>query len=100
MITEDLVRTKFLANKKRHTTSSVSVEKYNKNRLIYQIITEVQNEIRNESGLAGGLTRFYTNGSRAQVSAKNKGSTSSNRNEIEERSVVIYDHLGNLITNN
>ena len=30
--------------------------------------------------------------------ASNRGSTYSNINETEERSVVIYDHLGNLIT--
>ena len=34
-ITDDPVCTKFLANKKRRTTSSVSSEKDNKNRLIY-----------------------------------------------------------------
>ena len=34
------------------------------------------------------------------MSAENRGSTYSNRNEIEERSVVIYDHLGNLVTKN
>ena len=36
----------------------------------------------------------------ACVSAANRGSTFSNRNEIKERSVVIYDHLGNLVTKN
>ena len=98
MITEDPVRTKFLENKKRRTTSYVSAEKDNKNQLISQIITGVQNSIRNESGLEGGVTHLPTNGSRAQVSAANRCSTSSIRNEIEERSVVIYGHLGNLVT--
>ena len=41
------------------------------------------------------MNRFPTNGIRAHVSAANRGSTSSNRNKTEERSVVIYDHLGN-----
>ena len=84
--------------KKRLVISSISADKYNENRLISQIITGVQNESQNESVLAGGVTRFPTNGSRAQVSAENRGSTSSNRNETEELSVVIYDHLGNLVT--
>ena len=99
-ITEDPVRTKFLENKKRCTTRSFSAEKNNENRLISQIITGVQNESRNESGLAGGVTRFPTNGIRAQVSAANRGSTSSKINETEERSVVIYDHPENLVTKN
>ena len=98
MITEDPVRTKFLENKKRRITSSVSAEKDNKNRLISQIITGVQNASQNESGLAGGVIHFPTNGSRAKVSAENRGSTYSNRKKTEERSVVIYDHLGNLVT--
>ena len=98
MITEYSLRTYLLTNKKRRTTSSFSAEKENENRLISQIITGVKNESRNESGLAGGVTHFPTNGSRAHVSATNRGSTSSNRNEKEERSVVIYDHLGNLVT--
>ena len=99
MITEDPICTKLLANKKRRTNRSVSGEKDNKNRLISQIITGVKNEIQNESGLAGGVTCFPTNGSRAQVSNANKGSTSSDRNKTEERSVVIYNHPGNLVTN-
>ena len=32
------------------------------------------------------------------MSAANRGSTYSNRNKTEERSVVIYDHIGNLVT--
>ena len=98
-ITEDPLRTKFLANKKMCTTSSASAGKYNKNQLISQIITEVQNSSRNESALAGVVTRFPTTGSRAQVYASNRGNTYSNRNKTEDRSVVIYDHLGNLVTN-
>ena len=47
-ITDYLVRTNILANKRRCTTISVSVKKEGK-RLIYHIITEVQNSIRNES---------------------------------------------------
>ena len=75
------VRKKFLDNKKRHTTRSVSVEKDNENWLISQIITGVQNASRYESGLVGGVTHFPTNGRRAQVSAVNGGSNPSNRNE-------------------
>ena len=70
----------------------------NENWLISQIITGVQNEIRNKSRLAGGATHFPTNWIRAQVSSVNRLSTSSNRNETEDRSVIIYYHLGNLVT--
>ena len=87
-----------MVNKKRRNTSYVSDEKYNENRLISNIITGVRNAIQNESGLEEGVTSFPANGRRSQVSAENRGSTSSNRNETEERSVVIYYHLGNLIT--
>ena len=52
-IAEDPVHTKFLAHKKRRTTSSVSNKKYHDNRLISQIINGVQNNIRYESGLEG-----------------------------------------------
>ena len=99
-ITEDRVRTKFLTNKKRRTTRSVSVEKNNKNQLISQIITGVKNASQNESGLEGGVTRVPTNGRMAQLYAYNRGSTSSNRNETEEQSLVVYDRLCNLVTNN
>ena len=58
-----------------------------------QIITGVQNASQNESVLSGGVNRFPTNGIRAQVSAANRYSNSPNRNETEEQSVVIYDHL-------
>ena len=75
-IIEDPVRTKFLENKKRRTTSSVSAEKDNENRLISQIITGVQNASINKSGLEGGVNRFPNNVSRAQVSAANIGSIS------------------------
>ena len=34
------------------------------------------------------------------MSGANIGNTSSNKNYTEERSVLIYDHLGNLVTNN
>ena len=68
-----------------------------KTELISQIVTEVQNENRNESVLTGGVTRFPTNGIRSQVSDVNRGSTSSNINNTEEQSVVIYDNLGNLV---
>ena len=43
---EDTVCTKFLVNKMIRTTSSINNEKYNENRLIFQIITVVQNAIR------------------------------------------------------
>ena len=82
-ITKDLIRTKFLADKKRRTTSSDSAGKYKYNRLISQIITGVQNSSQNKYGLAGGVTRFPTNRSRAQVSAENRGSTYSNINVTE-----------------
>ena len=97
-ITEDPICKKFLANKKRSATSSVSAGKDNDNFLIPQIITGVKNSSRNESGLAVGLNRLPTNDSRAQVFAVNRSSTSSNINEAEERSVVIYNFLGNLLT--
>ena len=44
------------------------------------------------------MNHFPTNGSREQVSAVNRGITSSNRNETEDWSVVIYDNLRNLVT--
>ena len=94
------MRIKFLENKNRCTTSSVSVVKDNKNWLISHIITGAQSTSRNESVLVGGVARFHNNRSMAQVSTANRGSTYSNRNKIEKRSVVIYDHLGNLVTKN
>ena len=97
-ITEDPVLIKFLANKNSCTTSSVSAGKDNEKRLVSKIITGVQNATRNESALAEVVTRLLTNISRAQVFAENRGSNYSNRNETEERSVVIYDHLGKLVT--
>ena len=99
MITEDPVRTKLQANKKRRYTIYVSADNDNKNRLISQIITGVQNKSRNESEFSRGMTCFPTNGSRSQVSAASRVIISSNRNNTEEQSVVIYDHLGNLVTN-
>ena len=47
MITEDPVRTKLLANRNLRTTSSVSSKKENKNQIISQIFTGVQNSSRN-----------------------------------------------------
>ena len=91
------MRTDSLLNKMRRTTRSVSSEKYNKKRLIYQIITGVQNARQNESGLAGGVTRFPISVSRAQVSSANRCSDFTNINDTEDQSVVIYDHLGNLV---
>ena len=92
------MRKKFLVNKKRFTTRSISVEKDNENLLIYQIITGVQNTIQNEYLLEGGVTNLPTNGSRAQLYAANRSSNCSNINDTEEGSVVIYNHLGNLVT--
>ena len=83
---------------KRGLPPAPSVLKRIKKLLISQIITGVQNASQNEYGLAGGVTLFPTNGRRAQVSAANRDITSSNRNEIDKRSVVIYDHLGKLVT--
>ena len=80
------------------TTSSAGVEKDNKNWLISQIITGVQNASQNESGLEGVVTRFPNNRSRAQVSSVNRFSTPPNINDTEDRSVVIYGRLGNLAT--
>ena len=96
-ITEDPVRTKLQENENRCTTSYVSARKENENWLISQIINGVQNASRNESGLAGGVTHFPTNGIRTQVHAANRVNTSSKINETEEQSVVIYDHLGKLV---
>ena len=93
------MRTNFLVNKKRRPTSSVSAEKDNENRLISKIITGVHSAIQNDPRLEGGVTHFPTNGIRSQVSAGNRSSNYSNRNDIEERRVVIYDHQGNHITN-
>ena len=90
-INEDPVRTKFPANKNRCTTSPTSAEDDNENRLISQIITGVQKASQNDSVLAGGVTRFPTNGIRARVYTENRGSTSSNINKTEERSVVINE---------
>ena len=56
-MTEDLVRTKLLGNKGGAPPALSVMKKDNKNRLISQIITGVQNEIRNESGLIGGVKR-------------------------------------------
>ena len=46
-ITEHPVRTKFMVNKKRRTTSYVTAKKDNKNWLISQIITRVKDASRN-----------------------------------------------------
>ena len=97
-ITEEPVHKNFLANKNRHTTSSVISENYNENMLISHIITGIKNTSQNDPRLAGGVTQLPTNGIRTQVSSANRSSTSSNRNDTEDRSVVIYDHLGNLVT--
>ena len=98
MITEDLVRKKILANKKRCTNSSVSAEKDNENWLIYQINTGVHNVILNDHILTRELTHFPTNGRREKVSDANRSITSSNINDTEDQSLVIYNHLGNLVT--
>ena len=90
---------KFLANKKRRTITSLNAEKDNDDKLISQIITGVHNASQNYPRLAGVVTHFPINWSRGQVSAMNRKSTSSNRNDTEDRSLVIYDQLGNLITN-
>ena len=66
-MTKHPVRTKLLVNKNRRTTISISIEKGNKNRLIYHIITWVQNASQNESGLVGGVTCLHNNGSRSQL---------------------------------
>ena len=93
------MRAKFLVMKERRTTSFVSAEKVNENPLISQIITGVHNSIQNDPRLEGGVTHFLNNGIRSQVSAGNRSSNYSNRNDTEERRVVIYDHQGNHITN-
>ena len=70
----------------------------NENWLISQIITGVQNESQNGYALSVGVNRLPTNGIRAQLSHANRISTSSKIKKTRERSVVIYDHLGNLVT--
>ena len=94
------MRAKFLVMKERRTTSFVSAEKVNENPLISQIITGVHNSIQNDPRLTGGVNRFPTNEIRSQVSDEKISSTSSNRNDTEDWIVVIYDRLGNLVTNN
>ena len=91
------MHTNFLVNKKRRTNRSVSAVKDDDNRLIYQIITWLQNAIQNEPRFSGGVTKLPTNGSREHVSDANIRITSSNRNDTEEWSVVIYDHLEKLV---
>ena len=91
-IIEDPTCTKFLENKNIKTTSSVSTKKYNKNNLISQIITSVKNSSCHESGLAVGIIWFLNNGISIQVSAAN-----IIINELDELSVVTYDHLGNRV---
>ena len=98
-ITEARVGTNNLATKKTHNTRYVSAGKDNENWLISQIITGVQNPSQNEPGLAGGVDRFPTNGSKTQVSAANICSTSSTRNNTEYWSVLIYHKLGNVVKN-
>ena len=93
-ITEDPVRTEFLANKNRRTTSSVSAKKYNENQVISQIITGVQNSIHYESILVGVLIRLPSYGIRTQVSSVNRISASEIIHEPEELNVFTYDHLG------
>ena len=75
IITEDPVRTKLQENQKRRTTRSVSSGKGKENRLISHILPGVKNASQNEYVLEGGVTRFSTNGGRAQVYAANRGST-------------------------
>ena len=60
-ITEDMVRTKLLANKNRLTTSSASAEKDHDNRVISHIISH-------EYGFVGLVIRVPSNGIRTQVS--------------------------------
>ena len=88
------MRTNLLANKKRRTTRSISAEKDDENRLFSPIITGVQNASRNKPRLSGEVTHLPTNGSREQVSFDNRSNNSSKRNNTEDRSVEIYDHLG------
>ena len=97
MITEDLVCTHFLSNKKIHITSSGSAKKYNYNGLISQIITGVQNASRNESGLEGGVIHFPTNGRRTKVSDEHRSRSYAIRNEPEESIVVTYNQLWNCV---
>ena len=66
--------------------------------MISQIITGVQNKSRHEYGLRKIVIRFFTNGIRKQVSAANRSSAYSIRNEPEEFSLVTYNELGNRVT--
>ena len=96
--TEEPIHTKSPENKKRETKNSISSEKDDDNRLIYHIITGVQNTSRHEYGLEGGVIRFTTNRSRTKMSAANIISSSEIRNEPEELGVVTCNHLGKHVT--
>ena len=97
-ITEELVHTKFLESNKRSATSFISAKRDNDNKIIYQIITGVQNASRHISGLLVGVIRFPINGIRTQVFAENRSRNYAIRNEPEELIVVTYYHLVNRVT--
>ena len=66
--------------------------------MISQIINGVQNISQNEPGLEEGVIRLLANGIKSQVSDVNRRNNYSKINETEERSVVICDRLGKLVT--
>ena len=77
-ITEVPVCTKFPVIRKRRTTISVGAVKENKNRIMSQNITGVQNSSCHQSGLAGRMIHFSINGETTQVYAANINRTSAN----------------------
>ena len=98
---EDLVHTKFLAKNKVHITSSFNNEKDNENWLTAQIITGVQNESQQETGLLGVVIHLPSNGIRTQMSDEKISSAAANSNDelmSEDLIVINYDNIGNCIT--
>ena len=81
MTTEDPIFIKFLENKNRRATRSVSAEKDNANRIISQIVTGFQNTSLHKYVLVEGVICFPNNGSRTKVSDANISSASKIRNE-------------------
>ena len=97
MITEDPVKNKLLANKMIWNTSSISAKEENKNGVISQIITGIQNASRHESVLTGGVICFPPNGNRTLVYAGNRIIDYGIRNEPAELGVDTYNHLGSRV---
>ena len=72
--------TKLLSNEKIQITSSIDTGKENDDIFISLIITGVKNSIQQEKIFEGGVIHLLTNGSRTQVYAINRRSSSANIN--------------------